>query len=378
MTLPPHHKTSATLADGREIHFYDDQAGRRREVVDTRALPPVESGSELRWDPTVEEWVVMAAHRKARPADAAAHCPLCPSTPGAATEIPAHDYDVAVFENRYPALRSTDGGPGDPGAALAMPAGGRCEVMAFGSEHETSLARMTEQRVRTVIEAWADRTRELNALPEVEQVVCFENRGSEIGATLAHPHGQIYAYPFVPSRFERMQRAARHAHARGTGCVFCSVLKTELAAGHRIVARSRHWTSFVPHAARWPYEVHLYANRHVPDLAALTEEERADLTGSYRSLLRRFETVAEAPLPYMALWIQAPARGERELGHLHAQVFSDRATPLKPKRLAAGELGAGTFISEVEPERAAAALRAAETWPAAPEFAGELVGVAAR
>ncbi|MFD7080722.1 galactose-1-phosphate uridylyltransferase [Streptomyces sp. NPDC059918] len=370
MTQPRHHKTTAALADGREIHFYDDEAGRRREVADTRALPPVESGSELRWDPTVEEWVVMAAHRKARPTDSAAHCPLCPSMPGAATEIPAHDYDVAVFENRYPALRSADPGTGDPGSALAVPAGGRCEVMVFGSEHDTSLARMSERRVRTVVEAWADRTQVLNALPDVEQVVCFENRGSEIGATLAHPHGQIYAYPFVPSRFERMQRAARHSRARGTGCVFCSVLENELAAGHRIVERTRHWTSFVPHAARWPYEVHLYANRHVPDLAALTEEERADLAASYRSLLGRFEAVAEAPLPYMALWIQAPARGERELGHLHAQVFSDRATPLKPKRLAAGELGAGTFISEVEPERAAAALRAADTRPRTGEFAG--------
>lgn len=363
MTLP--HKTSATLADGREIHFYDDVAGREHKAVDTRVLPPVESGSELRWDPTTEEWVVMAAHRKARTADTTAQCPLCPSSDAAATEIPAGDYDVAVFENRYPALRGAGSDPHPGSTSLTVPAGGRCEVMVFGSEHETSLARMPEQRVRTVIEAWADRTRVLNALPDVEQVVCFENRGNEIGATLAHPHGQIYAYPFMPSRFERMQRAARHAHARGAGCVFCSVLETELSAGHRIVARSPHWTAFVPHAARWPYEVHLYANRHVPDLAALTAEERADLADSYRSLLRRFETVTEAPLPYMALWIQAPARGERDHSHLHAQVFSDRATPLKPKRLAAGELGAGTFISEVEPEQAAAALRAAETWTAA-------------
>ncbi|MFJ8185799.1 galactose-1-phosphate uridylyltransferase [Streptomyces sp. NPDC096105] len=360
--MPLPHRTSATLADGREIHFYDDAAGREREVVDTRVLPPVQSGAELRWDPTTEEWVVMAAHRKARSAHTTAACPLCPSSDGAPTEIPAGDYDVAVFENRYSALRGAGGDQPPASTSLTLPAGGRCEVMVFGSEHDTSLARLPEQRVRTVIDAWADRTTALNALPDVEQVVCFENHGSEIGATLTHPHGQIYAYPFVPSRFERMQRASRHAHARGAGCVFCSVLTTELSAGHRIVARSPHWTAFVPHAARWPYEVHLYANRHVPDLAALTREERTDLAASYRSLLRRFETVTESPLPYMALWIQAPARGERDHSHLHAQIFSDRATPLKPKRLAAGELGAGTFISEVEPEQAAAALRATDTW----------------
>lgn len=355
-------KTSGRLADGREIHFYDEAADRaRRRVVDVRELPPVSSGSEIRWDPTVEEWVVMAAHRQARPADRGASCPLCPSSGAAATEIPCGDYDVAVFENRYPALR---GGPAavDPaGAPLRAPTGGRCEVVVFGSEHHTSLARMPERRVRTVVETWADRTRVLGRLPDVEQVVCFENRGSEIGATLAHPHGQIYAYPFVPSRFERMLRAARNARSRGTGCVFCTVLEGELAEGSRIVSRTPNWTAFVPYAARWPYEVHLYARRHVPDLAALTEPERGELAAVYRSLLRRFETVAEAPLPYMALWFQAPARGDRELGHLHAQVFSDRAAPSRPKRLAAGELGAGTFISEVDPERAAARLRGADT-----------------
>ncbi|MFC7897765.1 galactose-1-phosphate uridylyltransferase [Streptomyces sp. NPDC057381] len=360
--MPLPHRTSTALADGREIHFYDDEAGRERKVVDTRVLPPVESAAEMRWDPTTEEWVVMAAHRKARSAHTTAACPLCPSSDGTATEIPTGDYDVAVFENRYPALRSGDGDQPQAGTSLTMPAGGRCEVMVFASEHDTTLAQLSQRRVRTVIDAWADRTTELNARPDVEQVVCFENHGSAIGATLTHPHGQIYAYPFVPSRFERMQRASRHAHARGAGCVFCTVLTTELTAGHRIVARTPHWTAFVPHAARWPYEVHLYANRHVPDLAALTPAERTDLAAAYRSLLRRFETVTESPLPYMALWIQAPARGERHHSHLHAQIFSDRATPLKPKRLAAGELGAGTFISEVEPEQAAAALRATDTW----------------
>lgn len=369
-------RTSGKLADGRDIYFYDEHPGHRRTVADTRDLPPVETGSELRWDPIHEEWVVIAAHRRRRSDAGDSGCPLCPSSSAAPTEIPTHEYDVVVFENRYPALRGAGHPPAGPSStAMSAPAGGRCEVMVFSSDHETSLGRVPERRMRTVIEAWADRTEELNARPEVEQVVCFENRGSQIGATLDHPHGQIYAYPFVPSQFERMQRAAQHARERGLGCVFCSVLAAELAAGERIVSRSQHWTAFVPHAARWPYEVHLYPHRHVPDLAALTEEECGDLAKVYRALLRRFETVTDAPLPYMALWVQAPARRDRELSHLHAQVFTDRTVSWQPKRLAAGELGAGTFISEVEPEQAARALRTADGRPVAAEAAPRAVPV---
>ncbi|MER6331792.1 galactose-1-phosphate uridylyltransferase [Streptomyces sp. NPDC001034] len=343
------------------MHYYDEHPGRARADVPAEPVPAAPApASSLRRDPTTGEWVLMAPHRRRRSATGP-HCPLCPDAPHEAAEIPGGAYDVAVFDNRYPAL----GGPAAPGPAhhfgtLAdAPAPGRCEVIAYSGDHHTPLARLPRSRVRTVIEAWADRTRELNRLDGVEQVVCFENRGAEVGASLDHPHGQIYAYPWIPDRFARMQETARQARLRGVDCLFCAVLAAEERAGSRIVTRSAHWSAFVPFAARWPFEVHLYARRHVPDLGALTEEERADLAGVYRSVLRRFETVADRPLPYMAVWVQAPARDGRELAHLRAQVFSDHWGSGAVKRMAAGELGAGAFVSETEPERAAEALRRA-------------------
>ncbi|MEU6465456.1 galactose-1-phosphate uridylyltransferase [Streptomyces sp. NPDC046976] len=357
------------------MRYYDEHPGRVRADVPVRPVPaPAPApASSLRRDPTTGEWILMAPHRRRRSATGP-HCPLCPDTPGEAAEIPGGAYDVAVFDNRYPAM----GGSGAFGASAALagtavslgaadglglladlPAPGRCEVIAYSDDHHTPLARLPRARVRTVIEAWADRTRELNRLDGVAQVVCFENRGAEVGASLDHPHGQIYAYPWVPDRFARMQEQARRAQLHGVDCVFCAVLDTEEHEGSRIVTRSAHWSAFVPFAARWPFEVHLYARRHVPDLAALTEEERADLAGVYRSVLRRFETVADRPLPYMAVWVQAPAREGRELGHLRAQVFSDHWGSGAVKRMAAGELGAGAFVSETDPERAAEALRRA-------------------
>ena len=176
------------------------------------------------------------------PAD---QCPLCPSTDGRATEIPAADYDVVVFENRFPSLASDPGPVADAGPFRRQPGVGRCEVVCFTSDHGGALARLPVRRIRTVVEVWADRTLELGAIDGVEQVFPFENRGEEIGVTLHHPHGQIYGYPFVAPRTARQLDVARaHRDATG-GCRSCSVVEAE-ADGPRMVARAPGWLAFVP------------------------------------------------------------------------------------------------------------------------------------
>ncbi len=341
-------RSSGLLSDGRTIRFYEDEPRPPRLVHDTRGLTRVRADAQVRWDPITEEPVIVAAARQRRRPAEGQHCPLCPSAPGRATEIPCPDYDVVVLDNRYPAL---------------APAGA-CEVVSFSSTHDVSLARLPVSRVRTVIDAWAERTSELNGAPDVRQVFCFENRGARIGATLTHPHGQIYAYPFVPARLARMGEVAQRARAAGRGCPACRLVERESAAATRIVVRSAHWLAFVPGTARWPYEIHAYALRHVPDLPTLDEAERADLATVYRSLLRRFETVSDAPLPYVAMWFQAPAQGERALHHLHVQIFTDRYDDTRVKRPAAGEYGAGVFVTEADPEHTATHLRGAGDGPA--------------
>src|SRR5690606_16283135 len=201
-------------------------------------------------------------------------------------------YDVVVFENRFPsfAREAPDTPPTAPGIDPAeddglyarRPGVGRCEVVCFTSDHTASFGSLAPRRVRTVLDAWADRTARLSALPEVEQVFCFENRGEEIGVTLHHPHGQIYAYPFIPPRTRRMLDSARAYAERhpnrdgGPANLFADVLAAELEAKERVVAETEHWVAFVPAAARWPVEVSLYPRRRVPDLPALSLAERAD------------------------------------------------------------------------------------------------------
>lgn len=365
-------KSSARLSDGREIVYFDEISGLDRAAVpDSRGLPPVPAGgaataeSALRWDPLAGEWVVIAAARQDRtflpPPD---QCPLDPSAPGRPTEIPAHDYDVVVFENRFPSLRGTGPEQGaDPDAISATrPATGRCEVVCFTSDHYASFATLTERRVRTVVEAWADRTAVLGALPETKQVYCFENRGEEIGVTLSHPHGQIYAFPFVTPRTAKMISQAHGYAARNAGRnLFDDLVAHELAAGERVVARNEHWVAFVPEAARWPYEVRIFPFGRVPDLPALDEEQRAAFGPLYLDVLRRFDRLFGKPAPYIAAWHQAPAAdtsARSEFG-AHLQVLSVRRAAGKLKYLAGTESGMGAWMNDIMPEAAAQRLREA-------------------
>jgi UDPglucose--hexose-1-phosphate uridylyltransferase len=352
-------KTAVRLSDGRELIYFDRAAQPGRDAPDQRGLPPLRSDCQLRFDPLLGAWVMYAPLRQDRSyLPAAADCPLCPSAGGRRTEIPASDYEVVVFENRYPALAESAGPASRAGALLlARPSAGRCEVICFTSDHDASFADLTPDRVRLVTEALIDRTAELSALPGVAQVYCFENRGREIGVTQPHPHGQIYAYPFVTPRTAQMLRSAR-AYARRTGRnLFDDVVAAERAASERIVRAGRHWVAFVPHAARWPYELHCYPMRRVPDLASLLPAERAELADFQLDLLGRFARLFASPAPYISGWHQAPVRAGRSAFALHLELFTLRRSDDKLKYLAGSESGMDAFATDVLPEQAAGRLR---------------------
>jgi UDPglucose--hexose-1-phosphate uridylyltransferase len=362
------HKTTIRLADGRQLRYYDAAAGEPRDAADRRDLPPANSASELRYEPFLDTWVIYASHRQDRSyLPSARDCPLCPSADHP-TEIPATDYEVVVFDNRFPALSSAPPGPepdatpapsaGEAASVLAgRPAAGRCEVVCYTSDHDASFAGLPRERVELVLQALIDRTAELSALPGVDQVFCFENRGREIGVTQPHPHGQIYAYPFITPRTDKALSAARSYYRRTARNLFDDVLAAEQADGTRIVTQTEHWVAFVPHAARWPYEIHLYPRRRVPDLASLHAAELTDLAGIELDIFGRFARLFDQPAPYIAGWHQAPVRSGRELFALHLELFTSRRASDKLKYLAGSESAMDAFASDVLPEAAAARLR---------------------
>ncbi|HEX7322033.1 MAG TPA: galactose-1-phosphate uridylyltransferase [Mycobacterium sp.] len=353
-----------TLADGRDLLFFALPGHTPAPVPDRRPLPPRDpEPSQLRFDATTGQWVIIAAQRQDRtyrpPADA---CPLCPGPTGLTSEVPAADYDVVVFENRFPSLAGAGAIPAPCGGGLAdfaqTPGRGRCEVVCFSADHTGSFAGLAPAHARLVVEAWRHRTAELAAMPGIEQVFCFENRGAEIGVTLAHPHGQIYGYPYLTPRTATMLAEAGTYRIGHGGNLFADILARETADGSRVVARDDGFTAFVPFAARWPVEVHLYPNRQVHNITELSDAELDGFTAMYQDLLARFDRMYATPLPYMAALHQYRDTEAQRDGYFHVELMSIRRSADKLKYLAASESAMDAFIADVTPEDVAARLRA--------------------
>jgi UDPglucose--hexose-1-phosphate uridylyltransferase len=355
-------KRQHLMADGRELIYFDDAdtlLSPEREP-DARVLEDRPETATMRQDPLTGDWISIAAARQSRvflpPAD---RDPLAPASASNPSEVP-DDYDVVVFENRSPSFGPATGEAypladlDSIGLGRSLPAIGRCEVVCFSPNSTGSFGSLTDSRARTIIEAWADRTAALSAMSGVREVFPFENRGEAIGVTLHHPHGQIYAYPYITPRTQRLLDAVD----RFDGDLFASILEFE-SQSDRVLMQGEHWIAFVPYAARWPIEVHVLPLRHVPDFAETNDDERAELASMYPRLLRGLDALYDSPTPYIAAWHQAPVDIGRDRIRMMLQLTSPRRAADRLKFLAGSEAAMGAWIGDVIPETTAAALREA-------------------
>ncbi|AQT78884.1 galactose-1-phosphate uridylyltransferase [Mycolicibacterium litorale] len=354
--------TRWTLADGREELFFALPGHQPAPVTDQRPL--LERGrrsTQLRFDRQTGQWVIIAALRQDRtympPPD---QCPLCPDPSGQTSEVPAPDYDVVVFENRFPSLSGVGqhtGLPSTEGDFVAAAGHGRCEVICFSRDHTGSFAGLSHPHARLVVEAWRHRTDDLLSRPGIAQVFCFENRGEEIGVTLTHPHGQIYGYPYLTPRTERMLTRAEEHHDRTGENLFADILADEIRDGTRVIAANELFTAFVPFAARWPVEVHIYPNRFAHNLIELDDAELDAFAAIYLEVLGRFDRMYRTPLPYISALHQYADTEAQRLGYFHVELMSVRRSAGKLKYLAGSESAMDAFISDVTPESVAHRLR---------------------
>jgi UDPglucose--hexose-1-phosphate uridylyltransferase len=321
--------------------------------------------SERRWNPVLGEWVTTATHRQDRtflpPRD---FCPLDPTVRGRPpTEIDRPDFEIVVFENKFPSLRLHPPPPAVEGTPLTPvePAVGVCEVVVYTPQHDATLASAELETIRRLIAVWAHRTLELGALPEVSYVFVFENKGEAIGVTLHHPHGQIYGYPEIPPLLQREVAGARRHHDESGSCLWCDLLGQELQDGRRIVIETDTWVAAVPFAARWPYEVHLTPRRHLGWLHELTEAEGEDLARTLKALLLKYDGLFGFSLPYIMAIHQRPTDGgDHAAYHLHFEFLPPNRTATKLKYLAGSETAAGAFVNDTLPEETAPRLRELE------------------
>lgn len=260
--------------------------------------------------------------RQDRPNLPAAGCPFCPG----GLEAP-EEYDVRWFPNRWPAM---------PDA--------RCEVVLYTPQHDATFWALGAEGARRVVDLWAERSAALGARPDVQYVLVFENRGASVGATIAHPHGQIYAFDFVPDEPRR------------------ELLRGEQLGepGNRLVADAGGWRAWVPDAPVFPYAVRLVPDAQVPDLPSLDDAGRGGLAALLVDVLERFDRLFDAETPYM-MWIHQRPFDDRDWpdARLHIEIVTPWRSPGVLRYIAAGELGSGVYFNPVSPESAAEALRAA-------------------
>ena len=340
-------------SDGRELRLY----GRQPHTLPvTEDLSPADPPNpHLRWHPLRQEWVIYATHRQARtfmpPAE---YCPLCPVKEGGFPgEIPFADFEVAVFPNRFPGMHADAHDP--PGLDIpTAPSNGLCEVMVYTSDHEASFGALSADRQALVVQAWIDLYRDLMARQQVQFVMPFENRGEAVGVTLHHPHGQIYAFPFIPPVVERMVTGFRK-----TPELRFDLLR-QAEAGLAVVGDDR-MQALVPPFARFPFEVWVLPKTFHPGPGSFDAEEIRSFAGTIGRVTATYDALFGQPMPLIMLLYAAP-KGAEDVFPFHVQFLPFLRDANKFKFLAGCEQGAGTFLVDVAPEEMARRLRdAAET-----------------
>lgn len=364
------HKLALTKPDGRALLLYSRRPlaeGTEEITAPSPSDTPPGSQTHLRWHPLRGEWVAYASHRQNRtflpPAE---FNPLAPATdPAHPTEVPAGDWEVAVFENRFPTLTGHAEEPAGTEAIASIvptrPGKGACEVVVFTQDPAASLGTLPLAHLEMLLEVWADRYRELGARDDVEYVFPFENRGVEVGVTLHHPHGQIYAYPFVPpipARELAQQQAYLQKHGRG---LLEDLIAQEIQDGRRMLYSGDRALAWMPVCARYSYEVWIAPRRPAPSVTDLDAGERADFARALKTVLLKYDGLWSKPFPYILAFHQAPTDGkDHPEAHLHIEIYPAYRMPNRLKYLAGSEIGAGVFTADTLPEEKVKELQAVE------------------
>ncbi|OHD56796.1 MAG: galactose-1-phosphate uridylyltransferase [Spirochaetes bacterium GWF1_51_8] len=318
--------------------------------------------AELRWNPLLGTYTMVAANRQQRPDLPADWCAFCP---GPGKKVPS-DYDVFMYENDFPVMKPDADTPDEIGGELypTLENHGKCEVILYSPRHDAHLCTLSQGHIRKLVDLWCERNSVLSEDPKVKYVFIFENRGREVGATMSHPHGQLYAYPFVPQKIDIELANCRAHYDKKGSCLICDMNREELRFGKRVIGENNGFYYYLPAFTDYPYGVFITAKRHFGNFAGMTFAERDDLALALKNVTGMFDTLFEKPFPYMMCIHQTPCNmadhGDFEkYYHFHIEFYPPLRSADRIKFYASSELGAWAAANPLRVEDTAIRLREA-------------------
>jgi len=313
--------------------------------------------AELRYHPFLKDWVMIASERQDRPQMPKDWCPFCPGS----GRVPEH-YDVLKYDNDFPALSPSPPVPDDVATDFfhVAPAYGKCEVILYSPDHRITLPELPLDHVVKLVDLWCERFEALSRDDKVKYIMIFENRGEVVGVTMPHPHGQIYAYPFLPKKLElEMAAASEHRKEHGT-CLFCDWMENERGEGKRVIFENDHFSVILPFFTEYPYGIYIISKAHKQYITEFNSEEKRALADAVRSAAGTLDSLFDCAFPYMMCMHNAPVnRGDTGDYHFHIEFFPPMRSKEKQKFNASSETGAWAHCNPTAPEEKAAELRKA-------------------
>ncbi|MDD2418233.1 MAG: galactose-1-phosphate uridylyltransferase [Oscillospiraceae bacterium] len=314
--------------------------------------------AELRKNPLTNDWIMIASHRQDRPQMPKDYCPFCPDS----GKVPS-DYDVYKYDNDFPALSTAPPQPDNVSTDFfeTAPSYGKCEVVLYSPKHTITMPELPTAHIRKLVDLWAERFDALREDEKIKYVFIFENRGELVGVTMPHPHGQIYAYPFVPKKLELEIDNARQYLSDNKKCMFCEMLGQETAFKKRVIFKNRHFTVFLPFFSEYPYGVYIMSNSHKSNITEFNDDERTELAETLRTTSGMLDSLFDMKFPYMMCMYNEPVNGEEasEYFHFHIAFYPPMRSANKIKFNASSETGAWAHCNPTCPEDTAAELRMA-------------------
>ena len=314
--------------------------------------------AELRYHPLTRDWVMIASHRQNRPQMPRDWCPFCPGS----GKVP-DDYDVLKYDNDFPALSTNPPVPDDVATSLykTAPSYGKCEVVLYSPKHTATLPELSVPHVVKLVDLWTERFRELSADEKIKYVFIFENRGAAVGTTMPHPHGQIYAYPFIPKKLALETESCRDYYKEHGRCLICDMLADERADGRRMVFENEDFSVFIPFFCEYPYGIYIVSRSHKQNMTQFTPRERENLARAIRAAVGTLDSLFGFQFPYMMCMHQNPVNSGdySDDYHFHIEFFPPMRAADKIKYNASSETGAWAHCNPTAPEEKASELREA-------------------